>query len=121
MTRDEVKALTADGLVSVGAHTVSHPLLTDLTDIACNNEIAESKSACEALVGTPVTGFAYPYGDFNAGARNSVSAANFTFACSTRHAPATPSSDILALPRIQICNWSGDVFQRVLHRWSAAG
>jgi peptidoglycan/xylan/chitin deacetylase (PgdA/CDA1 family) len=119
MTEQEVRSLASDGLVSIGAHTVSHPLLTALGDVACGREIAKSKSDCEDLIGSQVNGFAYPYGEFDANARSAVSTARFTFACSTRHAAASSTSDIFALPRVQICNWDGDSFQRVLHRWSA--
>jgi peptidoglycan/xylan/chitin deacetylase (PgdA/CDA1 family) len=120
MKRDEVRNLAADGLVTIGAHTVTHPLLTALKDNACQNEIRDSKSDCEALTGTTVTGFAYPYGDFDDRARKAVSAAGFAFACSTRHAPASPASDLLALPRVQICNWDGDTFERVIRSAGAA-
>ena len=121
MTSEEVRALASDGSITIGAHTVTHPLLPDLADAACRREIAESKTACEALIETPVAGFAYPYGGVDAKARDAVSAAGFAFACSTHHAPASSASDPFALPRIQICNWDGDVFQRALHRWSASG
>jgi peptidoglycan/xylan/chitin deacetylase (PgdA/CDA1 family) len=119
MTSEEVDALTSGGLVSIGAHTISHPLLTALPAADQRQEITQSKSACEALIGRPVTGFAYPFGASDSNARKAVSDANFAYACSTRHAPASPSSDAFALPRIQICNWNGDSFQRALHRWSA--
>jgi len=114
MTQDEVRALASDGLVTVGAHTVTHPLLTGLGIVACQKEIAESKATCEALTGAQVAGFAYPYGDFDGKARKAVSAAGFAFACSTRHAAATTASDLLALPRIQICNWDGDAFEQAI-------
>jgi peptidoglycan/xylan/chitin deacetylase (PgdA/CDA1 family) len=119
MTQEEVRVLASDGLVTIGAHTTTHPLLTELPYEACQSEIADSKSTCEALVGTTVVGFAYPYGDFDDKARKAVSAAGFAYACSTRHAPATEASDLLALPRIQICNWDGHTFQRALYSWSA--
>ncbi len=116
MTRDEVGALVSDGLITIGAHTATHPLLTALGYDACQAEIAQSKAACEDLVGAEVAGFAYPYGGFDDEARKAVLATGFSFACSTREEPATPSSDFLALPRIQICDWNGDAFQRALHR-----
>jgi peptidoglycan/xylan/chitin deacetylase (PgdA/CDA1 family) len=116
MTRGEVRALVSDGLVTIGGHTATHPLLTALGNEACQNEITQSKAACEALVGAEVTGFAYPYGGFDDNARNAAQAAGFGFACSTRHAPADPTSDLFGLPRIQIRNSDGDAFQRALYR-----
>ncbi len=84
-------------------------------------EIAESKLACEALIGAPVAGFAYPYGEFDAQAREKVRSAGFNFACSTRHGPAIATSDNFALPRIHVRNWDGDAFEQALHSASAAG
>lgn len=119
MTKDEVRAIASDGLVAIGAHTVTHPLLSTLRIESYQDEISCSKSACEALIGTEVAGFAYPYGDFNSGARQAVSAAGFAFACTTRHAPARRDSDVLALPRIHVRNWDGDTFERLIDEPSA--
>ena len=69
-------------------------------------------SACESLVDSPVTAFAYPYGEFDANARRAVEAAGFTVACSTQRGPAVTSSDVLALPRIHVPNLDGDAFEQ---------
>ena len=114
MTGEEVRALVTDGLVTIGAHTVSHPVLSGPGAAACYHEISESKLACEALIEAPVLGFAYPYGDFDAGAREAVKAAGFAFACSVRRGPAMATQDIFALPRIYIPNLDGDAFELAL-------
>ena len=114
MTREEVRALVTDGLVTIGAHTVTHPVLSRLEAATCHREITDSKLACEALIGAPVAGFAYPYGDFDAKTRRTIMAAGFAFACSTQHAPATAESDVFALPRVYVRNWSGDAFEQAL-------
>src|SRR3546814_14472675 len=49
--------------VEFGAHTVHHACLGRLDDRAAREEIAQSKADCEALLGSPVRHFAYPYGD----------------------------------------------------------
>jgi peptidoglycan/xylan/chitin deacetylase (PgdA/CDA1 family) len=121
MTGEEVRALVTDGLVTIGAHTVTHPVLVGLQPAARHREISGSKLSCEALIGGSVTGFAYPYGDFDANARETVKATGFTFACSTRYGPAAVRSDIFALPRIHVLNWGGDVFERALRSASATG
>jgi peptidoglycan/xylan/chitin deacetylase (PgdA/CDA1 family) len=114
MTREEVRALVAEGLVAIGAHTVTHPQLSRLGAAACHREITESKRACETFAGASVTAFAYPYGDFDADARETVKAAGFAFACSMQRGPVTAASDIFALPRIHVRNLDGDAFERVL-------
>ena len=120
MTGDEVRALVADGLVTIGAHTVTHPVLSELDPAACQQEIMQSKLDCEALIGAPVSAFAYPYGDFDHKASESAKASGFAFACSTRHGPALTTSDVFALPRIQVPDCDGDAFERILRSASAA-
>jgi peptidoglycan/xylan/chitin deacetylase (PgdA/CDA1 family) len=121
MTGAEVRELVADGLVTIGAHTVTHPVLAGLGTVACHREITESKRVCEALIGAPVASFAYPYGDFDAKAREAVKTAGFSFACSVQHGPAFATSDVFALPRIHVSNWDGDTFERALRSASAIG
>jgi peptidoglycan/xylan/chitin deacetylase (PgdA/CDA1 family) len=114
MTCDEVRALIAGGLVSIGAHTVTHPLMPELAPAACRHELAASKLACEALAGAPVTAFAYPFGEYSAATCKTVRDAGFTFACSTGRAPAVAACDLFALRRIYITNLNGDAFEERL-------
>jgi peptidoglycan/xylan/chitin deacetylase (PgdA/CDA1 family) len=75
MDQTQVKNLFAAGN-EIGSHTIDHcELTTGLTEpggTACpgfnlNNEMSQSKSTLEGLVGTgKVTDFAYPYGSYNA-------------------------------------------------------
>lgn len=120
MTREEARALVTGGLVTIGAHTITHPQLTSLAAGARRREIFDSKAACEALIGAPVPGFAYPYGDHDDEVRSAVVGAGFIYACSTRHGPIIPRSDVLALPRVHVLDWDGDAFERAL-RSSAVG
>ena len=120
MTSAEVRALVNDQLITIGAHTVTHPALTQIGPEARRREIAESKAACEALTGKPVPGFAYPYGDLDDGVRYGVKEAGFLYACSSSSGPVTAVSDLLALPRIPIGDWDGHAFERAL-RLAPAG
>jgi peptidoglycan/xylan/chitin deacetylase (PgdA/CDA1 family) len=114
MTREQARTIATDGLIMIGAHTVTHPALTDLEAAARRREIVESKAACEALTGTPASAFAYPYGDLNGEVRSLVKGAAFSCACSTTGDSVTAASDIFALPRIQVLDWDGDSFERML-------
>ena len=110
MTGDEVRTLITDGLIAIEAHTVTHPLLPGLETATCHREIIESKSICEALIGKPVAGFAYPYGEFNPEVREVVISAGFIFACSAQPGPSTSLSDPFAFPRMYVPNVGGDAF-----------
>lgn len=62
---EELKALDADPLCTIGAHTVSHPKLDTLTREQQYQEIAESKQTLEALLGHEVCHFSFPHGAHN--------------------------------------------------------
>jgi peptidoglycan/xylan/chitin deacetylase (PgdA/CDA1 family) len=115
MTTDELLQLSDGGLITIGAHTVTHPVLTELDSVRCYREIKESKDVCEALVGKCVNSFAYPYGKFDAKSRAAVESAGFSYACATREEPVLPSSDLFCLPRLHVSNKNGDAFQQALH------
>jgi peptidoglycan/xylan/chitin deacetylase (PgdA/CDA1 family) len=114
LTYAEVRALSNDGLIALGAHSVTHPALTELDAIDQRREIAASKETCEVLAGCDVKAFAYPFGDFNADVRAVVRDLGFTCACTTRHGSITFHSDIFTLPRTHVLNLDGDAFDRSL-------
>ena len=65
MTEAELRELAEAG-VELGAHTVSHPDLSDLDQEACLREMVESRDEIERITGARVRTFAYPfcrYGD----------------------------------------------------------
>jgi len=62
LTRTELKRLAANGMC-IGAHTMSHPVLSQQSAEAALVEIQESRSALENALGTRVWAFAYPFGD----------------------------------------------------------
>lgn len=59
----ELRALAAAGM-GVGAHTLTHPVLSQLSPEAAWKEIAESRCKIEQMLGQPVWALAYPFGDF---------------------------------------------------------
>jgi peptidoglycan/xylan/chitin deacetylase (PgdA/CDA1 family) len=58
----ELKQLVDAGM-SVGAHTLTHPILSLCSDEEARREIQESKTALERALGKPVWAFAYPFGN----------------------------------------------------------
>jgi glycosyltransferase involved in cell wall biosynthesis/peptidoglycan/xylan/chitin deacetylase (PgdA/CDA1 family) len=115
MTSDEVRTIAADRLVTLGAHTVTHPMLSRLPPAASWHEVADSKMACEKLVGSTISAFSYPYGDFDSTAQEAVRAAGFKIAVSIQSGPATRLSDVFAMPRLHVRDMGGDAFDLALH------
>jgi len=58
----ELKLLSAADM-SIGAHTVSHPMLSKMSPGCAWDEIARSRSELERFLGAEVWALAYPFGD----------------------------------------------------------
>jgi peptidoglycan/xylan/chitin deacetylase (PgdA/CDA1 family) len=89
-------------LVTIGAHTRTHPALTSLSLESAKEEIAGSRADLEEALGVPVTFFAYPYGLFDPGVRSLAEEAGFLAACSVISGRNTPATDRFALRRLEI-------------------
>lgn len=61
LTPAELRQLDSAGM-TIGAHTMNHPMLSLMPGEAAFQEISESKVALEAVIGKPVWGIAYPFG-----------------------------------------------------------
>jgi len=119
----QLRALVAGGVIEVGAHTVSHPVLAMLSAEEQRREIAESKRRLEAIVGRAVAAFSYPYGtrrDFDADSVRLVREAGFACACANVPGRVDRQVDVFRLPRCLVRDWDGATFARQLEQWRAA-
>jgi peptidoglycan/xylan/chitin deacetylase (PgdA/CDA1 family) len=81
LTADELRALAQAGM-SVGSHTMSHPVLARLSDESVWEEMRASREALGRVLGRPVWAIAYPFGDpASAGAREFDMAAQLGYKC----------------------------------------
>lgn len=117
LTADEVIELAAGDLVDIGAHTVSHPVLSALPLPQQQSEIEGSKAHLEELLGRPVTSFSYPNGSCSRETRAIVRELRFSCACASDKDVAWRGSDPFYMPRFWVPNWDGDHFSRWLARW----
>ena len=58
---DEIKQLSAESIVTLGAHTMNHLSLATLNEADLNAEMEQSKLELEIRIGKAVEHFAYPY------------------------------------------------------------
>lgn len=120
LSPDEVCSLADGGLIEVGSHTVTHPVLSALPKARQRDEITRSKSRLEQILGGPVTSFAYPYGtrsDYTAETVVAVREAGFNRACSNFRGVVWPAQDRWQLPRCLVRDWDGEEFARRLRDW----
>lgn len=107
MDFDELAALAADPLCTIGAHTLSHPMLAKHDAGMVEREIAQSKAMLEGRLGRSVHHMAYPVGDpSSAGLREfaAARAAGYHSAVTTRPGMlfARHAGHLTALPRLSV-------------------
>ncbi|WP_027521525.1 polysaccharide deacetylase family protein [Bradyrhizobium sp. Ec3.3] len=104
---DELKALTADPQVAIGAHTITHCNLAKQSEEIVAREMAASRVRIEHALGRPVQHFAYPYGDRHAAGNREfalAAASGFKTAVTTRPGMlfAENAGHPTALPRVSL-------------------
>jgi peptidoglycan/xylan/chitin deacetylase (PgdA/CDA1 family) len=87
--------------VSIGAHTVTHPRLSQLGASEVQRELVESRDEIQNRLGAVVDTFAYPYGDHNAAVRK-IAGEHFRISCGTTLDFDSPSSPLSDLPRLDV-------------------
>lgn len=113
LTAAEARALTSSPLVTIGAHTATHPRLSALSQREQEEEIGGSKRRLEALLGVPVTSFAYPFGSRRDYDRTSIRLcreAGFLRAVSTEAGQVHRWTDRWQMPRQLVRNWDAGTF-----------
>jgi peptidoglycan/xylan/chitin deacetylase (PgdA/CDA1 family) len=102
MNEAQVRDMAAAGM-TIGAHTINHPILASVEDAAAEAEIAGSKTVLERLIGGPIRLFAYPNGmperDYRRTHVEMVRSMGFAGAVSTSMGAATRRADRFQLPR----------------------
>lgn len=103
LTWDQVRELDSAG-ITIGSHTITHPRLTSLSDVALDQELRGSRQTLEEGLGHPVVHFAYPSGALDPRVATAVAAAGYQTAMTTRSGVATANLDPLTLPRLRVSN-----------------
>jgi len=120
LSETELEQLTQDDLIEIGAHTITHPLLSAETPEIQQREILGSKTKLESILNRPITTFSYPFGarrDYTPDTVAIVRDAGFQYACSNFPAPITTGVDPFQLPRVLVRNWPAQEFRSRLTQW----
>lgn len=105
---DDIRQMSKQG-ISFGAHTVTHPVLSNVSVAQLREEISESKRAIEQRLQRPVLHFAYPFGhypDFGPQAKQFVRTAGYKTAVTAEWGVNEPGSDLFELRRFT--PWDSD-------------
>lgn len=104
MTRTDLRELAAAGM-AIGAHSLTHPVLSEQAPDLARAEIVESRDLLESVLGHRVWAFAYPFGG-----RDSVSPqvfaivreANFAAAFTNVGGGFGAEFPVYAIPRVHV-------------------
>jgi len=107
MSWEELAELAADPLVTIGAHTVNHPMLAKLASKTVRSEMDLSRSVIEAALAVCPAHLSYPIGDRSAaGSREFEIAAELGFKTAVTTRPGVlfrgHGKCLTALPRISL-------------------
>ena len=116
---DEVKLLADTGLIEIGAHTMSHPMLSRADQPVQIAEIRGSKEKLESWIGKPVQAFAYPNGDFTDETVKLVSQAGYSCAFTTIEGFCPRNAMSFAIPRFFVLSGVGvaELAHRLTYSW----
>jgi len=120
MTTDELRELAGIAGVDVGAHTLTHPILTAVSAREQWEEIDGSRQQLEHVLGKPIRLFSYPYGGYDAfdeATDTVVRRAGYSLACTATGGLATRKDYPRQIPRNVVGDWDGPTFERWLNHW----
>lgn len=114
INKKELIKLIKEPLIEIGSHTVNHPRLTTQSLRGQEFEIKSSKFRLENMVNRKLNGFSYPFGtkqDYNIDSINIVKKTGYTYATANYPNHITNNTNLFALPRFIIRNWSIEMFK----------
>jgi peptidoglycan/xylan/chitin deacetylase (PgdA/CDA1 family) len=101
MTLEQVKEIARNKYITIGGHTVNHPILTRCNVEEVRFELSDSKEILENWINKPVYSFAYPNGSYEKREVEILKELNYEIAYTTNSSYLYPSclKKVLELPR----------------------
>jgi poly-beta-1,6-N-acetyl-D-glucosamine N-deacetylase len=104
LTEEQINDAISHGRVSIGSHTMSHPILPKCSEERVVYEIKQSKERLETVFKTAIKSFAYPNGSYTDRETRILQDSGYDIAFTTELSPITPESlsDQYAIPRMEV-------------------
>ena len=96
LNKEQIKTLSHD--FEIGAHTITHPLLSKINEDTAKREILDSKEYLERITNKKVTSFCFPSGDYDQTHKDIVKEAGFSLSRTTERFKTDIGVDHFALP-----------------------
>lgn len=101
---EEFDALHASGVFEIGAHSLTHGVLPQMTESHEKNEIVQSKKILENRLEQPVEFFAYPYGEYKQRTIEITKKAGYLGAVTTHYGTVHMEKNPFELTRVRLTN-----------------
>lgn len=102
ITTQQLLEMSADALVTIGAHGVNHGTLTGLSSAEKKTELVQSKKNLEELTGKPVRYYAYSHGQYDTEVLKTARIYNAAFSTSERPHNFVSACSRYTIPRFNI-------------------
>ncbi len=99
ITWEQAREMDAAG-IEIGSHTVTHPILTNVTQAQLRSELVGSRTRLESILKRKVDLFCYPNGDYNSAVALEVERAGYRCAVTVEPGLNDAHSSPFALKRI---------------------
>ena len=109
---DQLREIAAAG-IEIGSHGLGHRRLGEASETVLWLELAQSRAILETVLGQPVHGFCYPYGELSDATMAAVAGHGYGYAVAIRPAGRR---DRYALPRTYA--GQADTGPRLLAKWA---
>jgi peptidoglycan/xylan/chitin deacetylase (PgdA/CDA1 family) len=96
---EQAREMDCDGM-EIGSHTMTHPILTNVTQEHLHQELSRSRKRLEEVLERKVTNFCYPNGDNDRRVHEEVARAGYKIAVTTISGLNQRGDDPLTLRRI---------------------
>lgn len=114
LTIEELKNISKEENIEIGAHTINHPHLASLKKEDQYLEIVKGKKILEGYLNKKIKNFTYPFGtvtDFNEDTIEILKNNEFECACANFNGLISRKTDLYILPRFLVRNWSVSEFK----------
>ncbi|MFZ0927659.1 MAG: polysaccharide deacetylase family protein [Syntrophobacteraceae bacterium] len=103
MSWEQLREICQSGLIEIGSHTLTHPILTNESLDTCWAELLQSRLILQAELGIPASSFCYPNGqpgDYSLEHCEMLGKAGYTCGIASHFGFVTAKSNIMCMPRI---------------------
>ena len=114
MTIEEVREISSVPDITIGAHTVTHPVLPNCRENELEYEIGESKRKLEEWTEENICVFAYPNGLYDVKEREILKKHGYELAVTTEQVFASTGSDSYQFPRFIVMD-DGSFIENLCH------